>query len=51
VQEPRTQPPLQAFELAADHGSRQFQRLGGARQAALIGDLDEGSDGAQVIHD
>jgi hypothetical protein len=50
MQQAGAQPALQAFEMAADHRARQVQRFRRAGQAASVGDLDERSDGAQVIH-
>ena len=50
VQQPHTQPAFQASEMAADHGTRQLQHLGRACQAALVGNLDEGADGRELVH-
>jgi hypothetical protein len=50
MQQPRAEPLLQTLEMAADHGPRQVQHFGCAGQAPLVGNLDEGSDGTEVVH-
>ena len=51
VQQPRTEPLLEALEVAADHRARHAPAARrGLRQAAAVGDLDEDAHRGQSVH-